>query len=791
MAYPINCDTVEYQEFQSYAIAPQTVIPPCAPPPVPCTLALTGTAVATAVNVRGGSDGTITITWSGSTGATTCYINGVVDGSTGGDTYEYTGLTAGYYSVFIEEGSCFDQELNIVVGEGSFRTGDFIVTQPATLTAVNNPIAFTIRTANNSGNPRPSKGYIFIDDTVGDGDWVRFQFDYPQVIDVTFIAKGFPNRDEYFLATTTYNAEGVPVTSNTYAEIAQSLGESIEKNTELSRLFSVYVEGQYVYLTAYENNEKLDINTESVTTNDTGIFAVTMTQEGQAAYDGQLVENYSLYADVYVQPNATYGETPVISSMLKIAQLELPYQENNTHRFNLAPVLSPQVQTPKLDWTLSGFTTVQPMLASYIVQYGEKYPLVSNTNTKKSRYKGQSTVRYVLNSSLEWEEVNDLSEYLGSNISNLNPNFSMTAVYHTPSAGDVTITLTNPLKDTGITTTTNIGYRVRTTSMTVHDYGWQTGATFAMTDAPSYPYVYQGYMYISGMTSGITVQYQRQFIAIDSYSYRQIYGGQTAVNINSGVKFLTDKPQILDTQRDASDWLYILLPKDYGRTLKVKADLYFYNGDEVLNQTLYNVFTGSSNAGGVFMFGSGYEQLGLAAYEITGGTTRKIRRVDFALYQNDATNGDYLYSELRSYRYEIDQQLSTFEVAFLNQLGTYDTFTFIGELVDNVQRESGDYEVPLDINQDGSVIRGFQKNTVYNTKITKTIKCNSGWIDENHRDWLVNNLLSSNRIYQITQDDENYLVIESVEESSKSSNNTLFQLNLTFRLTTYENNVNV
>ena len=127
----------------------------------------------------------------------------------------------------------------------------------------------------------------------------------------------------------------------------------------------------------------------------------------------------------------------------------------------------------------------------------------------------------------------------------------------------------------------------------------------------------------------------------------------------------------------------------------------------------------------------------------------------------------------------------------MNRLGFYDTFTFIGEIVDDVERTTGKYEVPLNVNADGSLPRGFQKNTVYDTKITKTIKCNSGWLEEDHRDWLVNSLLSSNRIYEITQGDENYVTIESIQESAKSSNNSLFQLNVTLKLTTYENNISV
>ena len=784
----INCDTLDYQQWDSYTLGLQRRIPLCGTPPAACEVEITNIAK-TAVGIRGGSDGTITATVTGNTGTTlTWYLNGVSDG-TGNTPHTFTGLTSEYYNVYVEEGICSDQETDIFVVDGSFRTGDFITTEPSDLVAANNPIPFTIRTATNVGNPTPSKATLSIIDTVSDGDTITFSLEYPQVIEVSLTARDYPDRDEYFLTTTTTTAASVPVTDNTMAEIAQSLGAAIEKNTELSRLYSVYVNDVDIFLTAKENNQKLDL------VYNTSVFLVfsadqsidiESTQAGKANYDGALTENYSVYADVFVQPSVSYGTIPTIQSMTKVATLELPFQQNNIHRMNLAPVLQNYVSTPVLDWNLSGFTTVAPALAAFRVQFGERYPLIPNTNTKKSRFKGVSDVHYVLNSSLDWEDSNDMQEYLGNDLHNLKADFSGNIVVNTST--EVSIEIDDYLiDDTDTTTTTDIKFRFTGTEP-VFDSGWQTGNTYTATGITDWQF---GDISISGISSGIYVENKKEYWAVPEFDVGEIETYNYNATIKHEVKFLTGVPQIKTMQRDGSDWLFIMLPKDYGRSLKVKADLYFYNGDSLTGQTLYNVFTGTSNAGGVFMFGSGYEQLGLAAYETSGTTSRKIRRVDFALYQNDAANGDYLFSEIRSYRYEIDQQPSTLEIAFQQKLGFYDTFSFIGEIVDNVERTTGKYEVPLNVNSDGSLPRGFQKNTVYNTRTQKTIRCNSGWLDQDHRNWLVDNLLSSNRIYQITQDNENYVTIESVQESSSSSNNTLFQLNVTLKLTTYENNVGV
>ena len=789
----LNCDSVEYQEYQTYALEPQSgALGSCWDDSTTdtggtgtCTLGFTGATITNATS-RGGVDGQIIAYLSGSTGTTYFYVNGKLRGGGSSTGITVSNLVAGYYTIAAEEGSCYTQLANLIVGDGAFRTGDFTTTAPSgELMAANNPIPFTLQTFTSSLSPVKSKSTITVSGTVNDGDWVRFRLAYPNEIDVTITAKNYPDRDEYFLASTTKDTLGVPIDTSTSSEIAQSIGESISKNVELSRLYDIIVIDSVVTLTAKEANPNLDLNYITLPTSTTAITS-TIVFEGVSAYDGQIVENYSVYADIYVKPNAQWGLSSPIDEFVFATQLELPFQSNNIHRFNLAPIVRNYVSTPKLDWTLTGFTTLEPMLAEFKVVYGEKFPLIANTNTKKSRYKGTSESFYSINSSLAWEDSNDMSEYTGSFLHNLKSNFLVVLAVNPTVTGFLAYDYL--IDDTDTTTTTDIMMRVVGTFGTVFDSGWVDPTVLYAKAMTTYS---RGTIEFSGVSSGVNVTYERSWFSnVDLYS-GAVYGSVVDQNIFNNVKFLTNKPTVLDMQRDGSDWLYLMLPRDYGKPLSIVADLYFYNGDALTGQTLYDVFTGTTNAGGVFTFGSGYEQLGLAAYETSGGTTRKIRRVDFAVYQDDATLGVVPLSEVRSYRYEIDEQPSTFEVAFLNELGCYDTFSFVGEIVDNVERETGNYEVPLEINGDGSLERGFQKNTVYNTKITKTIKANSGWIDEDHRDWLVNSLLNSNRIYQITDGDENFLTIASVQTSTKSSNETLYQLNVTFKLTQYENNVNV
>lgn len=783
-------DVTRYdRDYTDFTLRPQTTIPSCAAPPPACTLAFTGTTTVVNVTLRGDDDGTITCYWSGSTGTTTCYINGVSDGNETGDSHVFTGLTAGYYSIKIVEGECFEQQTDVQVLDGEFRTGSFTVNTPVSLSAAENPIILNLKTARNTegGGIAYSEGNIDVDGTISDGDKLVFTFTYPQAYVATFYAKEFPNRDTYFLASVLKDSTGVSVGANSATEIATSILEVLEKDSVISRLYYLRSTDEVVYLKAKEGNTKLDINTVLAETSVN--LDVTQTTNGNAAYDGQITENYSLYSDILINNTTQYGEDPDISTFNKVAQLELPFNSaSNVHLFDLSDVLKNFVYTPKIDFTLTGFTTISNMLCGYKVSYGEKYPLVANSTTKKSRVKGTTSTLYALNTALAWEEENTLVSYLGNTLHNLKSKFDGTFTLNSPATHNVTLVIDDYLIDTGNTKTTNIAFRVNDTYNS-DVYGWQTGTTFEMTGSTIYPYYYQGTIDISGSTSGVTVQYTRSFIVLISFYIGDIYAGTAESNVVDNVKFLTSSPNPKFIQRDSSEFLYLMMQKDYGKTLKIKGDLYFYDGTTLTGETLYTVSTGSTNYGGVFMFAAGYNELGLADYETYSGGTRKIRRVDFALYQHDDENGDYLLSEEKSYRYEIDEQPRRYGVAFLNKLGTYDIFDFAGEIINSVTHSNESYEVPRALNLRGASPFGFQANTVYNTKVINIIAANTGWIDEDHFDWLIE-LLESNRCYNYTETDQSFLIVKTVNYT-KSSNDDLYQIDVTFEETLWQNNISV
>ena len=237
----------------------------CAPPPPQCALEITGTTV-TNVTVRGGSDGQIVAVTSGATGSTlTWYINGAVKAGQTGKSATFTGLAAGNYVIQAIQGVCFDTSSTITVLDGEFRTGTFIVNSPTGLTVTENPIIVTIRTATNPVEPTYSKSYFKVNSTINDNDSITIVLEYPQAYTAKFTAKKYPNRDDYFLASVLNSGNGNAVGSNTTTEIAKSIEEALSKDVLLSRLYDFRASTNYVYITAKEQNSKLNLNSDNVT----------------------------------------------------------------------------------------------------------------------------------------------------------------------------------------------------------------------------------------------------------------------------------------------------------------------------------------------------------------------------------------------------------------------------------------------------------------------------------------------------------------------------------------------
>lgn len=740
-----------------------------------CTHSITG-ATSTPTSVRNTPDGTITVGVDGTTGSThTWTINGVTK-FTGGTVQTFTGLTAGSYVIAIIQAECVVQQ-TVVVEDGDFRTGTMSVNTPAVLTASNNPIIFNASTAINSPSPLKSISRFAVTGSVAEDVEIKIELDFPLVYVATFNSRGYPYRGNFFLATQLKSPTGSVVGENTAQEIATSLAEVLQNDLVIGRLYEIWADDIYVYLRSYEANGELDLE-DAVTIVGSNVTFM-QTQAGRAQYDGELVEDYSVYAELFVNPILQFGQVPDLSNFIRVGEIELPFQSNNQHFFDLSQTLRNFTTTPKLDFTFSGFTTYVDMMAGYYLNYGEKYPLIRNTATKKKRVKGQTDVQYVINSALNYEDKNDMTSYLGKQISGLNPLFDYTRSGYNFTFVDTTLS--------GYTVN-SLQYRVRqgsgNQSIVVHN--WQSGNTFTLTDGTYWIDVSGQTQVDTGTTYNATVSRRLVFTTALNGIYWDTSKQPTPLRYMD-VKFLTNSPTPKQVHRNSTEYLGFILPATYPSGLKVYGNLEFYNGTSLSNQELFTItslIVTQKNFGGVIMLAVGYDKLGLETYENAGQT--KIRKVEIWIENTDT---GIPMTETKTYLYEIDEQPRRFGTAFLNKLGTYDIFDWQGEVVEESEVGFQEYQQPRNILIDGSSSKGFKYNAVYDKRYYKLITVNSGSINEATYDWL-QEILQSNVIYNYTEDNQPFLTVENYT-ANKSTNENEYFMQVQFRATIHENNVKV
>lgn len=262
-----------------------------------------------------------------------------------------------------------------------------------------------------------------------------------------------------------------------------------------------------------------------------------------------------------------------------------------------------------------------------------------------------------------------------------------------------------------------------------------------------------------------------------------IYTGQTSVGGITDVEFLTNSPSVKRTYRNQKELLYFIMPKNIGSSVRLDGYIYFWDGSFTAT-TLTTITTGSTNFGGVSVINTSYDSIGLDVIEQTTG--KQIKQVDVAVYTN---NGANQYTKIKSYFYPYHDTGNDFGVCFLNKLGTFETFNFKGVSESAIDRQDKGFTSTPDVQSDGSYVEGYSKETTYDVSVQKKFTVNSGFLDQEHFDWLIE-LMSSNQIYCYTDEYVNYLTVEGHKYVTTSSEKQP-QLEVVFKRTVIEPNVSI
>lgn len=662
---------------QNYQIEAQATLPSCQQP-LGCNLTITGTSI-TAPSLLGASDGSVTAFISGATGSSyTFRLNGGIAQS----SPTFANIPSGTYQLLVEEGGCFS-EVEVVVPAGAYDTSPFIVREPPSIVASENPIVLELQSAFfDAGEPVYSRSDITINSGITNNYRMRFNLISPIAYTVDFYAKDYPNRNTYFLSNELKDQNGDHVKDNTNSEIADSLAQVLQTDIIISGAYYINVNANVVSLVAKTQSSRFDLTYNNYTTYSPAGVVVTsgatlaQISSGTDPFEANIIDNYRFYAEVYGNANEDieYGSVLSAATFNRLTELQLPFLKSNEQRFDFSEICKAFVFTPKPNYELSGFTTVSTYLQPFYFRYGEIYPLIPNTPTAKKKYKGTTDYVWVCNAALDYEQPNIMTGYTGTTIS--------------------------------------------------------------------------GYL--------------------------------------RNVPFLTNAPNPKPSTRQQRELLYFIIPKDLGQgTLSVKGDIEFWDGSTLPTQTFIVVANTNINFGGAIQINVSFEVLGLDLIE--SSYNKLIKQINIALYSGAGTTRNV--TAVKSYRYDLEEKTNRVGLSWLNKLGTFDSFDFVGQAEESLDRSAKSYTVARDINEDGSLDQGFKYNASYDVKVTKKLKVNSGWIDSDTFNWLIE-LIGSNEIYIYSSADDNYVNVVGYKYT-KSSNDTLYNLELELSETIAENNISI
>lgn len=664
------------ENYYDYFLEPQLTIPDCEEQ-AGCSLAITGYD-STSPSLLGASDGSITVYISGNTGSSYTFR---LNAGSPQSSPTFSGLPAGTYQVRVDEGGCYDS-IFITLAPGTFTTSPFFVQEPFKMVASENPIPLWLSTASYDPTSDYATTVLTVEDGITNNYRLVFNLTSPATYQVTFSARDFPNKSAYFFSNTLRNSQGLLIRSNTNVEIANSLGQALENDIVIGQNYYVNTTGNSVTLRAKTASSRFNLDSSNISRINgagnsvtTGV-TINLSVPGTDRWEGDILDNYSLYVEVYApQSPVEFGQTLTPDMFNRITEVMLPYNVSNEIKFDLSNICKTLVYTEKPNYDFTGFTTLTRYMQPVYFQYGELYPVIANTNTKKKRIKSSTEYKWVLNAALDYELANDMTAYSGE------------------------------------------------------------------TD-----------------------------------------GGGYLIN----VPFLTNSPQFKQTSRRQAELLYFILPKDLNEgILDVRGTVQFWDGTSIPVTTFYQITTGISvNFGGATVINVSFDNLGLNQLELFYNNL--IKELNIAVYSG---NGARFLTETKTYSYELEERVNRVGLSWLNKLGTFDSFDFSGQAEETIERTVKEYTVPRVINVDGSSPSGFKNNATYDVSVTKKATLNSGWINEQTFDWLME-LISSNEVFIYSAPYDNYVTIDG-HKYTKSSNDTLFNIEIQISYTIAENSVTI
>ena len=218
-------------------------------------------------------------------------------------------------------------------------------------------------------------------------------------------AKAEPGINEFYSTATT--------PTRTIAEVAQSFMYALNQNVSFAQRFYATQTGNTVIVVALAAGSKWNIDTHYYPTSTTAV-TTTLTVDSGDYYQNQNKKDWAVWCDLYVNGRGDMGNTIDRNYAEYVTSFEFSYKRDNNYVVDCSGAVKNYLSTPTPAVDSATMTYLSGSTANYFLVFGQKYDEFLNNYRRKFLH-GQTSVHWLFNSSLPFDNYNSLSSYTFNN----------------------------------------------------------------------------------------------------------------------------------------------------------------------------------------------------------------------------------------------------------------------------------------------------------------------------------------------------------------------------------------
>lgn len=280
-----------------------------------------------------------------------------------------------------------------------------ILSSPANLSAVKNPIVWTLQSSAITSTVTYAELSINVNAVGAEGDYFGFsgstELDYPRI---ELISADEPGIMEYYSSGTT--------PARTTSNVAECICSVLNEEFNFRDRFFAIQSGSTIIIRAINPGSRYNMNFYSSNGNISQNYVLSSVDR----YRGEYYKDYAVWADIYIGSDGYYSSSPTINrtGSTYVSSVEIDYNSNNEYEFNISNFIEPYLSTQLPLTSSTQFWRDTTANNNVYLVFGEKYDEFEN-NYRRRFLVGQTEIAWANHSYLNLLSGSNLSAYSFTN----------------------------------------------------------------------------------------------------------------------------------------------------------------------------------------------------------------------------------------------------------------------------------------------------------------------------------------------------------------------------------------